>query len=85
MYIYKQSRKALIMLNPIKKNDAPTPAYLATLDGLLTEAVMMDNPVVKLAVLEAILRTANICHDIVQASIDSAAESDRQDRIYYRG
>jgi len=72
------------MLNPIKKHDAPT-ATSTTLDGLLSEAVMIDNPDVQRAVLKAIIQTANICHDIVQARIDSDAESAWQNRVYYRG
>jgi len=72
------------MLNPIKKFDAPT-ATSTTLDGLLSEAVMIDNPDVQRAVLKAIIQTANICHNDVQARIDSDAESEWQSRVYYRG
>ena len=71
------------MLNPIKKYDAPA-ATSTTLDGLLSEAVMIDNLEVKKAVLKAIIQTANVCHDIVQARIDYRAEQDRKARVYYR-
>lgn len=72
------------MPNPIKKFDAP-PATSTTLDGLLSEAVKIENPDVQRAVLKAIIQTANICHNDVQARIDSDAESEWQNRVYYRG
>tara|TARA_R100000482_G_C5070579_1_gene121349 strand:+ start:455 stop:673 length:219 start_codon:yes stop_codon:yes gene_type:complete len=72
------------MLNPIKKYDAPTPATI-TLDGLLSEAVMIDDAETRKAVLKAIIQTTNVCHGIVQARIDYKAEQERKSRVYYRG
>jgi hypothetical protein len=73
------------MTNPIKKYQA-RPIAASTVDGLLSQAVMLyDNAEITRAVITAIIQTANICHDTVQAHIDSLAESERQALVYNRG